>query len=146
MMFAFFFAGVFLLIVSLRELLRRWWVLPRMERAEGSIVELKRKTMNTTTGHRRRSTVMYFPVITFPHVNGAPETFTAEIGDSGATSRYAIGQKINVLYDPDGDLPAMIDSWSGIWLPNIMAVFAGAMFIFGSWMIYYCFADKIFGK
>ena len=38
-----------------------------------------------------------------PSRAGADQTFTSEIGAGARSARYAVGQKIAVLYDPDGE-------------------------------------------
>jgi len=61
------------------------------------------------------------------------------------TPNAAVGQKIAVLYDPDGEIPPMIHSWAGIWGPNLLRAIAGPLFIFAAAFIYWAFGDKIFG-
>jgi len=51
-----------------------------------------------------------------------------------------------VLYDPDGEIPPMIDSWAGIWAPHLIRTIAGPIFIFGALLIYWAFGDRILGR
>jgi hypothetical protein len=74
---------------------------------------------------------MRFPVVTFSTRGGRVVTFTSETGDAGSISRYTPGQRLVVVYDPDGELNPMSDTWSSMWLPNVMAVMAGVGFAVG---------------
>jgi hypothetical protein len=51
-----------------------------------------------------------------------------------------------VVYDIDDKLPPMINSFSGVWLPVILQIIGGAVFIGGGLLIYFAFGAKIFGK
>jgi hypothetical protein len=77
---------------------------------------------------------------------GAETTFISEIGAGARTERYVVGQKIAVLYDPDGEIPPMINSWAGIWLPHLIHTIAGPIFIFAALLIYWAFGDRILGQ
>jgi hypothetical protein len=90
--------------------------------------------------------MMDFPVVKFTTSAGKEITFQLETGDSGDVSRYSVGQRLGVRYDPEGAFRPMMDSWSGVWLPNMMAVFSGLVFLFGSYLIYFAFGDRIFAN
>ena len=86
---------------------------------------------------------MHFPIIKFSKQTGEAITFTSETGDSGPESRYAQGQRIAVFYDQEGGLGPMIATWSGVWLPNLMGLVAGVVFLFGALLIYWAFWERI---
>lgn len=135
MMIACFAAGVFTLGVSGRELLRKLASRGRFERADGVVMNVRRKKMKSTNEHRYKPTILNFPVIRFTTQAGDAVTFTSETGDSGKISRYSPGERVPVRYDPHGEFPPMIDSWSGVWLPPLMAMLAGVGFILGAILI-----------
>lgn len=143
MFVVFSFGGIFMLTMALREIVQRIGSVGRFDRAEGVVVGVETKRMHVTSSGTWKSTLMHFPIITFSHRDGRSLTFTSEVGDSGQVSRYAKGQKLGVVYDPDGELPPMLDSWFGIWFPNIMFVFAGLMMLLGAFIIYWAFGDRI---
>ena len=145
MMVIFFLSGVSILILSGRELLRKLASYRRFEHAEGIIVGIRRKTMSAMSSGRSRTTVMHFPIISFSKRAGETTTFTSETGDSGPVSRYARGQRIIILYDPEGEFVPMIATWSGVWLANLMGVLGGIVFLVGAFLIYWAFWDRIVG-
>ena len=144
MMVVFFLSGVFFLIVSGSELARRIMRRRHFVRVEGLIVGVRSKVSSTST-RGREPRVEHFPTITFSRRTGEAVTFTSETGDAGPASRYAPGQRIAIFYDPGGGLGPMIATWSGVWLPNLMGVLAGVMFLFGAFLIYWAFWEKIVG-
>jgi hypothetical protein len=145
MMVAFFLSGVLVLATSLRELLRRIACYHRFERTEGLVVGIRTKTLRRTGRGRSRPTLMHLPVIAFTKPSGEKVTFTSEIGDSGPRSGYARGQRLEILYDTEGEIPPMLNTWAGVWLPNLMAVLAGGVFMAGAFTIYWVFWEKIVG-
>lgn len=145
MIIAFFASGLFFLGVSGRELLRKLASRSRFERADGVVMNVHRKRMRSTNQHRYKPTILNFPVIRFTTQAGDAITFTSETGDSGKTSRYSPGKRVPVRYDPHGEFPPMIDSWSGVWLPALMALLAGAGFILGAILIVIAFGNRILG-
>jgi hypothetical protein len=47
----------------------------------------------------------------------------------GTPSRYRVGQQLEVLYDPDGEVSPLLNSWSGVWFGPVGMVFASVVFI-----------------
>ena len=149
MMFAFFLCGSGLIVAAVRDFLRKLFRLTYFRRATGSIVKVERmKAMINRDGPRgrRKPHYRFFPVIKFRHLSGADVTFRSEIGDSGETSSYRVGQRIAVVYDIDDRFTPMISSFAGIWLPVILQAAGGAVFVGASLTIYLAFGAKIFGK
>jgi hypothetical protein len=145
MMVAFFLAGVGLFATGVRGLIRRFAARRRLRPAEGEIVriEKRQKITDTETG---RTAEYHFPEIRFRPEHGGDWIFTSEIGAGARASRYAVGRKIAVLYDPEGEIPPMIDSWAGIWGPRLVHTIAGPIFVFGALLIYWAFGDRILGR
>jgi len=51
-----------------------------------------------------------------------------------------------VVYDPDGEVGPMLDTWSGMWLSNVMVVVAGVVFMAGALLIAWAFGDRMLGR
>lgn len=139
MLVVFSLCGVVFLIISVRELLRRIVRCRSFVRTEGLIVGMQNRTLRVKGRGRTKPTVMHFPEIRFTKPDGESVTFTSEMGDSGPVSRYARGERIKIVYDPEGAVPPMIDSWAGMWLPNLMGVLAGFGFLAGAYLGYWAF-------
>ena len=144
-MIVFAVVGIGLLVAGTRELVRRLRSVGRFERAEGVVVGVKSKETSISSDDSSPS-IMHFPTITFSRRTGQTETFTSEVGDGGAVSRYKVGQRLWVRYDPAREFGPMLDSWWGIWFPNIMIVVSGVLFVFGACLIYWAFWDRIVGS
>jgi hypothetical protein len=144
MMVVFFLGGVALFAAGVRGLVRRFAARRRLRPAEGEIVwiDSRQVTMDSESG---RTAEYHYPEIRFRPESGDHITFLSEIGAGARAQRYAVGQKIAVLYDPDGEIPPMIDSWAGIWGPNLLRTIFGPIFVLGAVGIYWAFGDKVFG-
>jgi hypothetical protein len=142
MMAVFSVAGVCFLFIFIRELVRKLARLPYLERTEGTVTAIK-ATVSNFHSDSHVNTTMHFPVITFEH-HGVTQTFTSEVGD-GEKTRFFIGQKIAVRYDPSGDIPPTIDSWSGLWLRPVIGIVSGFVFLAGTAMVYIAFGNRVFG-
>src|SRR5262249_38058456 len=86
---------------------------------------------------------VHFPVITFRR-RGETQTFTSAFGH-GEKTRFVIGQKIGVRYDPTGAIPPTVDSWSGLWLTPVSGIVAGSVFLGGAALVYVTFGRRVFG-
>lgn len=144
MMVVFFLAGLGLFATGLRGLIRRLAARRRLRSAEGKIVRID-KRQKVTDNESNRTAEYHYPEIRFRSESGEEMTFLSEIGAGARAQRYAVGQKIAVLYDPDGELPPMIHSWAGIWGPRLLHTIVGPLFIFAALFIYWAFGDRIFG-
>ena len=145
MMVAFFLAGAGLFAAGVRGLIRRFASRRRLRPAEGEIVRIEKRQEIMDT-ERGRTAEYHFPEIKFRPASGGDKTFTSEIGAGARVARYSVGQKIAVLYDPDGEIPPMIDSWAGLWGPHLVRAIAGPLFIFGALLVYWAFGDRILGR
>jgi len=142
-MTAFFIVGCALVAGSLRELARRLRSFRRLRRAEGVVVSLQTKKHTTMLDGRTRTTHMHFPVIRYGHESGEPSTFTSETGDAGPKSRFHVGQRVRVRYDPEGEVGPAIDSWFGLWAPPLLMAAGGVTFICGAALIYFAYGERI---
>jgi hypothetical protein len=145
MMVAFLLGGAGLFAVGVRELVRRFAARHRLRPTEGEIIRIE-KRYETTDSESERTAEYDCPEIKFRPGRRAEQTFISDIGAGARTSRYAIGQKIEVLYDPNGAIPPVINAWPAIWLPHLIKAIAGPIFIFGGLLIYGAFGDKILGR
>lgn len=136
MIVAFAVCGFALMALIARELVQRAAARRRLLRTEGAVVDVVRKTAPRSPGQVRwRPYSMFFPIVTFTPEGGMPVEFQSEVGEGGQASRYRPGQRLAVWYDPDGKTPPMLDAWSGPWLPPLVGMFAGLVFLAGSAMV-----------
>lgn len=124
--------GLVLLWTFIRELGRRLARLPYLKRAEGTVTAVKAEESQIQSDSSA-STMAFFPVITF-EAQGVFHTFTSPFGDGNRT-RYVIGQKIGVRYDPTGQIPPAIDSWTGMWLAPVIGIVGGVVFLGGAALV-----------
>jgi hypothetical protein len=144
MMVAFSLAGVGLFAAGLLGLIRRFMARGRLRPAEGEIIRIDVRTEHTGSDSSRTADYHY-PEIRYRPGRGAEQTFLSEIGAGARAKRYAVGQKIGVLYDPDGEIAPMIHSWAGIWFPHLVRTIVGPLFVGAAVFIYVAFGDRIFG-
>jgi hypothetical protein len=148
MMVIFFMVGVGLFWNGLKSLFLMIQRRPRLLSAQGTVLKVERKmdvTGTTRQERRRGGNISHYPVIHFLNDKGESVSFRSEVGDKGHTSSYYTGQVLPVLYDPVGEMPPMIDSWSGVWLMPISLTVAGVVFVGGSLMIWFAFGERIMG-
>ena len=145
MMVIFCLAGIGLFVSGVLGLARRFSARGRFRAAEGEIIRIvkRQKSVDDNLG---RTAEYHYPEIKFFREFGGETTFLSEIGAGSRAERYAVGQKIGVLYDPEEKIPPMIDSWTGIWGPSILKTIAGPLFFFGGSLIYWAFGDKMLGR
>jgi hypothetical protein len=139
MMVAFFLGGAGLFIAGALGLARRFAARRRLRPVQGEIVRIDVRT-KVTDSESNRSADYHYPEIRFRPEFGDEITFLSEIGAGARAKRYAVGQKIAVLYDPDDELAPVIN-----WGPNVLRVIFGPMFVGAAVGIYWAFGDKIFG-
>lgn len=145
MMAGFLVAGVGLFVAGGFGLIRRFGARRRMRRVEGEIVWIDRRQV-CTDYDMGRSTEYHYPEIRFNPHEGGETKFLSEIGAGSRTERYAVGQKIGVLYDPEGKVPPMIDSWEGKWGPHLVRTIVGPMLICVGVFLHWAFGDRIWGR
>jgi hypothetical protein len=69
----------------------------------------------------------------------------ALLGTMSDKAAASVGQTIDLRYDPSARVPPTVDSWSGLWLKDLMGIFAGVVFLSGAALCYVAFGDRIFG-
>ena len=144
MVVAFFLGGAGMFVTGALGLIRRFAARRRLRPAQGEIVRLDKRHV-VTDNESGRTAEYHYPEIKFRPGSGDHTTFLSEIGAGARAQRYAVGQKIAVLYDPAGELPPMIDSWAGIWGPYLLRTIAGPLFVGAALFIYWAFGDRILG-
>ncbi len=147
MIVAFAGCGFALMALFARELVQRIVARRRLLGAEGEVVDVVRKLAPRGPGQFRwRPHYMVFPVVTFTPAGGSTVKFQSEAGDGGQASGYRVGQRLAVRYDPDGRIPPMLDTWSGLWLPPAVGMFAGLVFLASSAMAAWAFGGRVIGR
>lgn len=142
LMAGFGIAGVVLLLIFLRELGRKIVRLPYLKRVEGAVTAVMAKESQIQSDSSG-PTIAHFPVIRF-EAQGRSQTFTSAFG-SGNRTRYVVGQKIGVRYDPTGQIPPAIDSWAGMWLSPVIGIAGGVVFLGGAVLVYVAFGRRALG-
>jgi len=92
-------------------------------RAEGTVVEMKQYEKQTDNGY----TLMYQPVIEFITDNGEPIRYTDPTSTSSPS--HQVGDKVEVLYDRKFPSKAYENSFLGLYLPSVIILAAGGIFI-----------------
>lgn len=119
--------GWILFTEGLRIYKPRRAIIKRMQSIEGEVIDIYEKTMFNS--FERNSSPSCFPVIKFNTPTGNPMTFRSEVGESCGTSGYKVGQRIMILFDPEGKEPPVINSWTGIWYKTFVMTIGGLVFI-----------------
>jgi len=73
---------------------------------------------------------MYYPEFTFTTAAGENVQVRSNVGSNPPAHR--VGDKIEILYDPNQPLNAKVNSFSGVWLlPTILLGIGGLFILFG---------------
>ena len=142
LMVGFLVGGAGLFVAGVRQLIRRFGARHRLQRATGEIVriEIRQESTDSDSG---RTIELHYPEVRYRPGGGGEQTFLSETGVGSRVSRYAVGQKITVLYDPDGEVGPMIESWSAMWSIPLVRAIAGPLFIAAALAIYWAFGERI---
>jgi hypothetical protein len=144
MVMAFVLGGVGLFAAGVRELIRRFAARHRLRSANGEIVRIEKRQETTTRTAAGRLCTTSRRSSSAP--SGAANRASSQTSAGERTARYAVGQTIDVLYDPNGELSPMINSWAGQWVSPLIQVIVGPMFIFAGLFVSWAFGDKILGQ
>lgn len=104
-------AVVFFALGVLQTVVAGWWVIrarafvARAETAPGAVVALERSTS--------RDSSAYHPVVRFKSPSGQERTFRSPAGSNPPS--HAVGDAVDVLYDPADLADARIDSRFSLW-------------------------------
>lgn len=154
MIILFFLIGVGLIWASVRSWLDMRRIRPRLLQAQGVVTNIVTESKAMRTSNDSRTYNVYrFPVIHFQTQAGEARSFRSEVGEvetryrhntwgltpkrKNATEfQYVVGQALTVLYDPLGEVPPRIDTWSafnGLSLALLAAgtVTCGVAILFG---------------
>jgi len=101
--------------IPARELLK----LRGGQQADGIVVSLHRNTANNSDPH-------IFPRVQFTRVDGAVVRFDDRSGSS--PSRYKVGDRVAVAYQPNDASSPMIDRGLRNWIPVLMLLLLGTTF------------------
>jgi Protein of unknown function (DUF3592) len=147
MLGSFALAGAYVILSGLRRL---WTMAIRrglLVKAVGTVTSIEKKQVHMShshMSHARANRYSFIPTIAFTTATGDALEFRSEVGDLAARSSYQIGQKIDVLYDPTGILPPMIDTWFARWGMHILMVFSGFLFLGGAGLVYWILGQPAF--
>lgn len=145
MMVGFFVSGAGLFLAGVWRIVARLRARGRMLRAEGEIVRIE-MVQKCTDYDMGRTAEYHYPEIRFYPAGGGEAKFLSEIGAGSRAKRYAVGQRIGVVYDPEGKVPPMIDSWSGRWGPHLLKAIVGPMLIGVAIFLWWAFGARILGR
>ncbi len=111
-------------------------------KAVGAVTAIGKKQVHMSHAHGNRYS--FIPTIAFTTDTGDAIEFRSEVGDLAARSSYQVSQKIDVLYDPTGILPPMIDIWFARCGAHILMVFSGFLFLGGAGLVYWILRQAAF--
>lgn len=98
--------------------------LARAQAARGTVMHLvMRSSTDTEDG---TVAYAYYPIIRFTAQTGKEIEFEAGTGSN--PPMYAMGQPVNVLYDPDEPYRAKIHSFFDLWLVTTLCLGIGSLF------------------
>lgn len=128
----FFLIGIGLVWAGVNSWVAMVRIRPRLLKAQGVVTNIvtESKAMRTSNDSNTYN-VHRFPVIHFHTGTGEARSFRSEVGEVETRYRrrgwgltperknaqefqYVVGQAITVLYDPLGEVPPRIDSWSAL--------------------------------
>lgn len=94
--------------------------------ARGDVIELEERW-------DAESTSTFCPHVRFRTETGNEFTFTNSCGLSKPDS-YLVGERVDVLYDPDNPNHAVINDWSSMWAMVAIAFLLGVFFGVIAWV------------
>jgi hypothetical protein len=88
--------------------------------AQGEVISLKHQRA------RGNGSGTYYPIVRWTPPSQAPRSFRGDFGSYPAA--YDVGEKVDVLYDPQNPSQARIGGVMGLWMSSVMALLIGAVF------------------
>jgi hypothetical protein len=140
---AFPLCGVLVLLVGIRGLWATWRRRPFLESAEGVIIAVKTRRAIVSDDSPRAESV-YEPVVRFTTASGDVKEFHSSTGKVAATSPYRLGATVFVLYDPESEIPPMLDDWFSLWGGHLLCLIGGLVFFVGAALTYVAFGRQLF--
>jgi hypothetical protein len=136
--------GLFCIVAGVRGLWTTWRRRAFLRAAEGIIVGIKTEPVindDSTSSELQRS---YRPILRFTTEEGEVHEFVSALGKIGTEPPYRKGDRLPVLYDPDGVLPPLVDCWFALWGFHLMlSAFAGPLFIGCSVLLCLAFGHRV---
>jgi hypothetical protein len=114
----FFFIGIAVLIYSIVNFAKRRRQIADWIEAVGVVTSFV-----TESGQRG---YIYCPVVQFTTSSGLPFNFKSSVGANPA--QYAIGQNVNIIYDPQNPSNAEINSNMSLWFVSGCSFAMGLLF------------------
>ncbi len=98
--------------------------------AEGTVIDLIKKTTTDTSHKRYREKVHYYPKIRFKDLTGHTFQFESNTGSNPAS--YSMGEKVTILYLQQDPHKAKIKGFFSLWgVPLILGFIGGIFFMIG---------------
>jgi hypothetical protein len=136
--------GLFFIVAGVRGIWTTWKRRPFLRSADGIIVGIKTESVINDDSSSSELQLSYRPILRFTTERGEVQEFVSEMGKIGSESPYRKGDRLPVLYDPDGVLPPRIDSWFTLWgFHLILTGFAGPLFIGCSALLCLAFGHRV---
>ncbi len=89
---------------------------------EGKVIELVRKK----SGNSSNNSISYHPLVSFVDQEGYNSEFLSSSGSNPPA--YKVGEKVEILYNPESPLDAKINSFSPLWGGVAITGFLGTTF------------------
>lgn len=94
-------------------------------RSRAIVVEMKARDLNIRSRNEAASDdTVFAPVVEFTTPDG---TIQRVEGVASSPPRYAVGDRVDVLYDPARPGDARVDSFWGLWLGVVLTVVGGGV-------------------
>jgi len=152
--------GLILFFRGIRGLWTTWRRWASLRSAVGEVIGVEEETVQSDEYDVEYP--VYTPVLRFKTASGEAKTFRPKwsFGPSAVryktahgqfeasrsafgsrrSSPYKVGMTVPVLYDPDGVIPPMIDSWTTIWGASVGGLFGGLVLLgIAAFASYYVF-------
>ena len=92
-------------------------------RSRATVTELKIRDLKIRSANEPPSEdTVYAPVFEFTTPDGAIQRVE---GDASSPPRYAVGDEVYVLLDPENPAGARVESFAGLWLGVVLTVIGG---------------------
>lgn len=107
-----------LLVAAAATLLHTMRFVQRAETATGTVIDVSQKTDS-------EGAVAFYPVVRFTTAEGRTVEF---VSSSGSSSSGSVGDRVEVLYDPDHPQDAQLSGFFDLWLWPLVLGPLGIMF------------------
>lgn len=157
----FFLIGVGLIWAGVQSWLQMVRIRPRLLTAQGVVTNIATESKALRTSIESNTYAVHrFPIIHFHTQAGEARSFRSEVGEVETRYRrsiwvlrpkrrgvqefqYVVGQALTVLYDPLGEIPPRIDTWSAFNGISLAMVAAGSVTCGAAVLLYFLFGANI---